>query len=353
MGNLSILVVSKTAQFLSQLLDTIPNALRGYQGDVEVLCSWNGSAEEEKKVCVPNGVELYFSQRVPYHFASNCNQLAQRACGELLLFINDDLTLDAGSITSAIETLATEDQCGLVGAKLRCQNGSNGHFGILFDHTHKPFHRYLHCPSDHPLTERTERVPASTAAFLLTRASDYARCPMNEAYINNGEDVELCLAYKMNLGLYTVVCHRTTGHHPERSTRGQQHGDAGFGNDNSEDLARMRKFRQQVFMTLSREDLAQELDLANRESHWCHQRISNLEEAQNHQALLRESEVVEAATKAELVASAEKRKQFSVEALDQARRAADLEIAAASKLAEQAQQRSMAWKQTFRSNRGG
>ena len=352
MSNLSILVVSKTAQLLSELLRSIPNALQGFSGDVEVLCSWNGSAEEEQSVAIPAGIEFYFSQRTPYHFASNCNQLAQQACGDLLLFINDDLTLDPGSIHAAIETLELSNQCGIVGAKLINKAGKVGHAGILFDHTHKPFHRYLDSPVDHPLTERTERVPAATGAFLLTRARDYARCPMNETYINNGEDVELCLAYKTMLGLHTYVCHRTTGKHPERSTRGKQNTDTGFGNDNSADLARMRKFRQQFLANLSREDIAQELDLANRESSWRDQKIATLaadlqrEQIRNDEALSKD--VLAHANSEQLISL---QRTHSEQALDKARRDAELEISQSEQIAERARQRALAWKQTFRSNR--
>jgi len=346
-GNLSILVVSKTAQLLSRLLSSIPDALQGYEGDFEVLCSWNGTAEEERQVISAQGVELYFSQRTPYHFARNCNQLAQQACGDLLLFINDDLILDPGSITAAVQTLQQQNQCGIVGAKLTNQSGTVGHAGILFDHNHKPFHRYLDSPINHPLTLRTERVPAATGAFLLTRGSDYSKCPMNEAYINNGEDVELCLAYKMKLGLNTFVCHRATGQHPERSTRDNQLADTGFGNDSSEDLARMRKVRQQFLQMLKRQDLEEELDLACRETSWLQQRISDLEtvhqDDRNQQANL----ALEIAAKAELQAA---ERQQTDEALDQARRTAELELSEAHRVAEQARQRSIAWKQAFRSN---
>ena len=351
MSNLSILVISKTANLLSELLRSIPNALEGFDGDVEVLCSWNGSSEEEQRVAVPTGIELYFSQRTPYHFAANCNQLAQQACGDLLLFVNDDVHLNPGSIKAAIETLQLNEYCGIVGAKLINHIGSIGHAGILFDHTHKPFHRYLHCPINHPFAERTERVPATTGAFLLTRSSDYARCPMNEAYINNGEDVELCLAYMMELGLHTYICHRTTGIHHERSTRGNENPDVGIGNDNSADLARMRKFRQQFLAKLSRKDIASELDLANREISWRDQRIAALLADHQQDQIKIDGLAQEIAGQVETQHTISARQKSAKQALEQAKQSAELEIYEAQRLTENARQRSMAWKQSFRSSR--
>ena len=355
MSNLSILVVSKSAPLLSELLRTIPGSLEGFGGDVEVLCSWNGSPEDEKKVEVPGGIELYFSQREPYHFAKNCNQLARQACGDLLLFINDDVSLNIGAIQAAIHTLETRDQCGIVGAKLINKNGHVGHAGILFDQTHKPFHRYLNCPADHPLTERTERVPATTGAFLVTRAQDYARCPMNETYINNGEDVELCLCFSMRLGLHTYICHAAKGFHPERSTRSNDNVDAGFGNDNSQDLLRTRKIRQQYLETLNREELAHELNLASRESSWCHQQISSLETYQ--QEILIEAERIKSQA---LKQEAQKEEKISASnlqllaelALEEARQSANKEISQGFLHSERARQRTQTWKETFRSSRG-
>ncbi|MBM5793378.1 MAG: hypothetical protein FJ057_05475 [Cyanobacteria bacterium K_DeepCast_0m_m1_088] len=346
MGNLSILVISKTAQLLTQLLGSIPSALRGFEGNVEVLCSWNGSPEEEQKVLCPDNIELYFSQRTPYHFATNCNQLSRQACGDMLLFVNDDLILDPGSITAAVETLAHNNQCGIVGAKLSNAAGLVGHAGILFDHAYKPFHRYRDCPLDHQLTERTETVPAVTGAFLLTRANDYANCMMNETYINNGEDIELCLAYKLQLGLNTIFCHRASGHHPERRTRGSQMQDAGFGNDNSEDLARMRRFRQQFVSALSSEDRGHELDLAGREIDWCHQRIQQFERAKAlaketealAEALAKETEALAAAE--ELKSGVEARKKAAENNWDQAKRYAEMEINEARLLSAKARQQS-------------
>lgn len=352
MGNLSILVISKTARLLSELLQSIPKAVEGFKGDTEVLCSWNGSSDEENKVVAPSEVKLYFSQRKPYHFASNCNQLAKQACGDLLLFINDDITLLPGSISEAVNSLEANENCGIIGAKLINAMGSIGHAGILFDHDYKPFHRYLDCPVDHPIAERTEKVPAVTGAFMLTRARDYEKCPMNESYISNGEDIELCLAFKLNLDLDTYYCHRAVGIHPERSTRGTKNLDTGFGNDNSEDLAKIRKVRKHYLASLSIFDATHEFSLSNKEVTWCHHKINELKDEnaklsiealieKNHHETAKNAEYeINKAIELELAAKAREEKIFQARtALEKARLNAQRDIDTARGLSDQARDR--------------
>jgi hypothetical protein len=270
LATLSILVVSKTASLLSNMLRSIPTGLGSYGDDVEVLCSWNGTNDEEQTVEVPPGIELYFAQRIPYHFSSNVNRLAERACGELLLLANDDLIFGPGSIEHSTRALKEHSNTGIVGAKLINTNGKVDHSGILFDHSHKPFHRYRGAATNHPFVERTELVPATTGAFMLTRAADFSRCPMNENYANNGEDIEICLSYKSRLGLNTLYCHEACCIHPERTTRGHEVIDRGFGNDNSEDLSRLRKARLDHLLGLNSDETRWELSLASREASYWH-----------------------------------------------------------------------------------
>ena len=55
---LSILVVSRTADRLSAMLESIAEATELPSGEVEILCSWNGTNISEQKIgeCV-EGIE--------------------------------------------------------------------------------------------------------------------------------------------------------------------------------------------------------------------------------------------------------------------------------------------------------
>ena len=138
---LSILVVSRTASLLNRMLKSLASATNLNSIGVEILCSWNGSQEEEQAIDNTSGYELLIAQKDPYHFASNMNSLAEKANGELLLIINDDVILDSGSIDGAIQCLESSPDIGLVGARLRDGEGLLTHAGILFDSRHSPYHQ--------------------------------------------------------------------------------------------------------------------------------------------------------------------------------------------------------------------
>ena len=99
---LSILVVSRTAALLSSMLDSLKDALHLPGEEVEVLCSWNGDAAEEAWIDNTSSYEFLVANRTPYHFASNMNALAEKANGDVLLLINDDVLLDAHSVDAGL-----------------------------------------------------------------------------------------------------------------------------------------------------------------------------------------------------------------------------------------------------------
>ena len=91
----SVLVVSRTPALINQLLDSLDQAYTGTPESIEILISWNGSSEDEKKIR-QGRLNWSVSQRVPYHFAGNMNSLAKQAKGAYLIFANDDLIADPG-----------------------------------------------------------------------------------------------------------------------------------------------------------------------------------------------------------------------------------------------------------------
>ena len=149
---LSILVVSRTASLLNRMLKSLTSATNLNAIGVEILCSWNGSQEEEQAIKNTSGYELLIAQKDPYHFASNMNSLAEKANGELLLIINDDVILDSRSVDNAIQCLESSPKIGLVGARLRDGEGLLTHAGILFDSRHSPYHQLdQKVEAEHPL----------------------------------------------------------------------------------------------------------------------------------------------------------------------------------------------------------
>ena len=90
---LSILVISRTSDFLNDMLASLSAATKLSGRDVEILCSWNGSRSDESFINNCSRYEILIAQRDQYHFATNMNSLAEKASGELLMLINDDVII--------------------------------------------------------------------------------------------------------------------------------------------------------------------------------------------------------------------------------------------------------------------
>ena len=75
------------------MLESLAIATNLPNSEVEILCSWNGTQASEANIVNCSGYEFLVAQRNPYHFASNMNQLAKNASGDVLAIVNDDLIL--------------------------------------------------------------------------------------------------------------------------------------------------------------------------------------------------------------------------------------------------------------------
>ena len=254
---LSILVVSKTAKLLSRMLRSLAGATQLQGIDVEILCSWNGSEEEESKIENSSGYELLIAQKDPYHFATNMNSLAEKANGELLLIINDDVILDSGSIDNAIQCLESSVTIGLVGARLRDGEGLLTHAGILFDSRHSPYHQLDRkvAAEHHLVLGKSRPVPAVTGALMLISRNHFASLRFGTDYRVCGEDVGLCLDLRLKLGLEVLYCPGFSGRHDAESTRSQTPEQEG----NAEDLCTMRQLHREFLEAAKKSQLRQEL----------------------------------------------------------------------------------------------
>ena len=254
---LSILVVSRTAALLNRMLSSLASATSLNGIGVEVLCSWNGSEDEESDIENNSGYELLIAQRDPYHFASNMNGLAAKANGDLLLLINDDVILDSGSIDGAIQCLESSPDIGLVGARLRDGEGLLTHAGILFDSRHSPYHQLdRQVASEHHLVLGAPRpVPAVTGAVMLIRREHFNALRFGTDYRVCGEDVGFCLDLRLKLGLEVWYCPDFSGRHDSESTRATMPNQQG----NAEDMSTMRQLHREFLESAKKPQLRQEL----------------------------------------------------------------------------------------------
>jgi GT2 family glycosyltransferase len=233
----SILVVSRTPDYLNRLLSSLDQAYGGPAESIEVIASWNGSAVDEQRI-QSGRLPFQILQRDPYHFAGNMNNLARRAQGSILIFANDDLIADPNSIDAAIERLQHRPDVGIVGARLRTSGGQLAHAGIHFTSYGSPYHQLEgFADAEHATNGRERLVPAVTGAFFAMRRDDFLAIGMDEFFKVCGEDVLLNLQARKQLHKQVLFCPAMGGVHDAESTRRHTDGQGA----NADDMQRMRQ----------------------------------------------------------------------------------------------------------------
>jgi len=245
------------------MLESLAAATKLAAGEVEILCSWNGSESSEKDIVNGSGYEFLIAQRDPYHFASNMNQLAHHANGEVLAFVNDDVILDDGSLDAGLACLSNDDSTLCVGALLRTPDGNLQHGGMGFDLHHSPYHIAEGLVSATRAIGQLQpyEVPCVTGAMMLVRKSTFNQQPFDESYNRCGEDVQLNLDLREKLQGRVMLCPGMSGVHIESATRAEND-ESG---NTSEDLVKMRTRRRLFLEQASPAQLRVELSMAARE----------------------------------------------------------------------------------------
>jgi GT2 family glycosyltransferase len=260
---LSILVISRTPALLNAMLASLRDASSLPHKEVEVLCSWNGSQDDERAIYNESGYDLFIAQRTPYHFATNMNGLADKATGTDLLLINDDVVLDPGSVDAALRSLQANPDAGLVGARLRHSNGLLAHAGMGFDSRNNAYHMLENLlPADCDWAIEADRpVPAVTGAVMLLARNTFQELRFQEQYRQCGEDVELCLDLRQHLNKQVWLCVGASGIHESETTRQHQESSEQL----SEDRVRMRARYHRFINEVSSDQLQLELRCSQRE----------------------------------------------------------------------------------------
>lgn len=226
MKSISCLVISKSYKLLNSMLESLDQSRKEWATLDEVICSWNGSEEDEQRIRKGQRVKFRIGQRVPYHFAKNINSLVKQATGEYILIINDDVILDKHSIDKSIRILEEKNYISIVGGLLRTTNKTISHAGVLLNSDLMPYNRCRPEFGDRINlndieVKRSGQITAVTGALILISKEDLIKVPMRETFSHCCEDIALCLdvLVKLNKGAY--YSSEVTGIHNEKSTRGE------------------------------------------------------------------------------------------------------------------------------------
>lgn len=152
-------------------------------------------------------------------FAATCNRGAAAARGEWLVLLNNDLVLLPGWFEPLFAAREATRAGAIGNVQLRVDNGVIDHSGIVVLPTGKLAH-------ERPLrlaavqSETTRMVPAVTAACWLIRRRLFLDAGgFDTAFVNGGEDVDLCFRLRRS-GYVTYVATRSVVRHHVSASRG-------------------------------------------------------------------------------------------------------------------------------------
>ncbi|WP_175414861.1 glycosyltransferase family 2 protein [Nibricoccus aquaticus] len=210
-----------TQAMLDSLQATLPVGL-----DHEIILIDDGSADGTRDwlrtlssdATLPNLRVLINDRNLGY--AATNNRAASIATGDLLVLLNNDLVLTSRWLEPMLAAhAALGPRAGIVGnVQLSIRTGEIDHTGIVINAKAKPVHdRELP-----PFAPALKPVPAVTGACLLIARELWLRLGgFDTAFINGGEDVDLCLR-AARLGLTTAVAQRSIIHHHVSSSPGRK-----------------------------------------------------------------------------------------------------------------------------------
>jgi O-antigen biosynthesis protein len=154
-------------------------------------------------------------------FAGANNRGAALVRGEFLLLLNNDVELTPGWLDELLAVARAHPRAGLVGnVQLNFKTGLIDHAGIFINAKGKPAHLRT---IPHAWARTREATGATGACLLVSRALWTELGGFDEAFVNGGEDVDLCLRARER-GRATLVALRSVIRHhisasPGRKTR--------------------------------------------------------------------------------------------------------------------------------------
>lgn len=162
-------------------------------------------------------------------YAAANNRAAALARGESLVLLNNDLVLTPGWLEPMLAAhTQLGPRAGLIGnIQLDARTGAVDHVGLVVNETGKPVHERARPCRVETAFAPVRRVPAVTGACLLvSRALWRELGGFDEAFLNGGEDIDLCFRARAAGRVNAVALRSVVRHHisasPGRKRRDEQ-----------------------------------------------------------------------------------------------------------------------------------
>ncbi|CAO4196287.1 glycosyltransferase [Methylorubrum extorquens] len=195
----------------------------GTYDNIEIVAVDNGDLRPQTRAAVERfGARTVTWDKPVFNVAAKMNLGARGASGEVLVFLNDDISVVTPDWIEAMLAQLAIPGVGAVGPKLLFEDGSLQHAGVVFgeglpDHVRRGF------PGDdagyHGSSLANRNTLAVTGACVMVRRSDFEVIQgFDEGYAVNYNDIDLCLRLGER-GLRTVYCAEASLHHYESRNR--------------------------------------------------------------------------------------------------------------------------------------
>lgn len=247
----SVVIPSKdNPRVLEQCLESLQKSRETAAGEgtqrcqLEILVVDNGSGPENRAEIekITRGMK-YIYEPMTFNFSKMCNRGAQEATGDVLLFLNDDITVCADGWLEAMADRALRPYVGAVGLKLYYPDSAKiQHVGIA-NLPGGPVHKLQFTQDgqeeDHGYSSLDRNVIGVTGACLMVERERFWQAggfpeDLQVAY----NDVELCFRLREN-GWHNMVVNAFHAYHHESLSRG---------NDlTREKMLRLRRERQTLY----------------------------------------------------------------------------------------------------------
>lgn len=217
-------------------VEVLSSCLRSLIGTIheityEIIIVDNGSTEENQRK-IKELISLdnitanikYLYQRMDFHFSRMCNLGAEKAAGQLLLFLNDDVEACRAGWLERMAAEAVQSYVGAVGLKLYYPNSVRIQHDGITNLPMGPVHKLQFLEDNECYyfgrNQKDGNVLAVTGACLMVSRHKFRRSGgFCEALPVAFNDVDLCFTlYEM--GYHNVIVNQCFAYHHESLSRG-------------------------------------------------------------------------------------------------------------------------------------
>lgn len=193
----------------------------------EMIVVDNGSSEENRVLLEKLAQELNFTylyEPMEFNFSAMCNRGAKEACGNYLLFLNDDMEIIQEDWLERMMLSAAKERVGAVGAKLLYPGTDFIQHAGVTNLRVGPAHKLLKASDEtvyyHGRNRGRHDMLAVTAACLLVAREKFdAVGGFYEGMAVAYNDVDFCFSL-YEKGWYNVQCNDVVLYHHESLSRG-------------------------------------------------------------------------------------------------------------------------------------